>query len=558
MLKNITKLSCLAASISMLIACGGGGSKGDNGYVPPPSVSPTTGRAVDGPLAGSTVTFIDCENKTTETDSTGNFTFPENCSSSRLSINGGIDIATDLPFTSTLTAPISNGSLTVVITPITTLITTLGTDQANTLAVTLGLNGVNLLSADPTRNKVLYAKTVSVQQLVEEIVQAIAALGGNVSAEDLNKAAFEALANALKNAPAGSDPLQNTAIISAALSATLDAVKSGLPEDIQQNLDNVKANLSSLIATSIANHIRAINEAIMNMTFNPNADNTQAIKNETKTAIAKIKEAIDTEKAIALLGIILTLDSDEVAPLLQSIATALNASPVDVTTLTSSLTKLATIAQEAGINISVNEIVDEIKDPNSFFTNYIKLSGFAVGNTVYTPSEITASATTPIVLPSLDNLFVSVAGAGSYANTTKSVGASLTVASKNPETVTVKISEVVLAFGSAGALSNATIPAGATLSLTSQTRNASFKTSSVLNVYQNGSIALNLATLQALLPSHLESQLTGLAPKGTTIVTATISAGSTPVAYDGAGGSLTLAPKFGSASGVVAKFALPE
>lgn len=560
MLTQIAKLSLLAASITTLIACGGGGG---GGSTPTPPASKIDGRAIDGPLAGATVTFADCQDKTVLTDAVGKFTFPEGCLSSSLVVTGGVDTATDLPFTGTLKAPKNSGNAAVMITPITTLIEVLGADQAAKTATALGLNGVNLLSTDPTTHQALYAKTVAVQQLVEEINQAIAALGGNVSTDALNAAAFAAVAQALSSADGSTSALQDTAFITQVLASTLDTVKADLPLDIQNNLANVKANLAALTSATIAKRIQAIETTIISMTnFSANADNTAAIKAATKDTIIKAKEAVDTEKSIALLQSVLTADSTQIAALLAEISTHLNAATVDTAALTASLQSLAQAATAAGVTLVVDAaLIDDLSKPNAFFTNYLKLSGFSIGNTVYNPAQLTSSLLTPITLTSLDNLFVSVDAAGNLANTTQAVAATLKVQSANPETVTVNIKNVALTFGTSGSLSAATIPSGATLSLSSASRNASFKTTAPINVYQNGSVALNLATLQQLLPSHLQAQLTDLMPKGTTTVTATIAAGSTPIAYEGTNG-VTTAPKYtlgtNTGSGITAKFNLPQ
>ena len=100
-------------------ACGGSSSGGST--TPAPTIK---GLAVDGPLAGATVTFVDCNNAQVETDNEGNFTFPQDCTSSELTVTGGIDTATDLPFTGEIKAPqrAPNEQNLIVVSPITTLI----------------------------------------------------------------------------------------------------------------------------------------------------------------------------------------------------------------------------------------------------------------------------------------------------------------------------------------------------------------------------------------------------------------------------------------------------
>ena len=86
MLKHSLKLTALAAATSLLLSACGGSSSGGGSNSPAPTIK---GLAVDGPLAGATVTFVDCNNAQVETDNEGNFTFPQGCTSSELTVTGG-------------------------------------------------------------------------------------------------------------------------------------------------------------------------------------------------------------------------------------------------------------------------------------------------------------------------------------------------------------------------------------------------------------------------------------------------------------------------------------
>lgn len=78
-----------------------------------------TGKAIDGYLAGATVTMQGSDGKTytTTTDANGNFTFPAGTPQGTLTTTGGIDLSTGKPFKGVLTAPAGS----TVITPLTTL-----------------------------------------------------------------------------------------------------------------------------------------------------------------------------------------------------------------------------------------------------------------------------------------------------------------------------------------------------------------------------------------------------------------------------------------------------
>lgn len=289
-----TKTLAVAVSSVILVACGGSSSKSNN----PPDTSTTTvkGYAVDGALFGSTVVFEDCENKTTTTAEDGSFTFPENCTSSNLTVTGGIDTALGINFTGTLKAPkvtAKAGANQIAVTPITTLIAAAGgADQAAALAKALGLEGIDLLSVNPLTNKDVYAKTVAAQQLIEEIQETILALGGNVSFEEANTAAIKALSAALTSTTATNPnkALSDPSIIAAALKGTLEEVKNKLPDDIKTNLDRVKDNLASLTAKAIASNVESVQTAIQNLP-NLNASSLSS----AAAGILEAKESVVTE-----------------------------------------------------------------------------------------------------------------------------------------------------------------------------------------------------------------------------------------------------------------------
>lgn len=105
----------------MLASCGGGGAVYDNNG---PTVTPTSGVAVDGYLSGSTVLCdtdgngsYDAGEVTALTDAVGEFKFPQGCTAA-LVAKGGTNIDTGLPFVGVLKAPAN----ATVVTPLTTLI----------------------------------------------------------------------------------------------------------------------------------------------------------------------------------------------------------------------------------------------------------------------------------------------------------------------------------------------------------------------------------------------------------------------------------------------------
>ncbi|RKG51734.1 hypothetical protein D7V64_10955 [Acinetobacter cumulans] len=571
MMKHKTlKLSVLSIALtSLLTACGGGGGSDGGSTTPPANVQ---GRAIDGPLSGATVTFNDCNNAQTTTDASGNFTFPTGCSKSLVTITGGIDTATDLPFTGELKAPRSEGAQNkIVVSPITTLIqanVAAGASPAQAaqqVAAALNLTGVDLLSADPMTNQALYAKTVAVQELVEQIQTAVAGLGGSTSQADLTTKAFTALQAALTSSSApNSGALTSAATISAALSATVDAVKNDLPQATQDKLANVKENLSALTSSVIANNVTKIETAITSVpaaTFN---NGTDSIKTATQSAIVSTKESVATQQIIEALAPVLTSAPASVAESLKeiSVAVASNNSS-SASTISTALDQIQTNVGTGVINVA--DIKDTVTKANDFYADYLKLEGFSIQSTSYTPTALNASLATPINVSSINNLLVGVSGVGKY-NTTGitpiTTGAALKIAVDTKE-ITIIADKLNLEF-TAGTLTKAVIPSGAKVDVKSTLNtvaSTNFTVDAEKNVLSGNKIALNTTTLSSLSPS-LASQLTTFSLKDkTAALTAVISA--TPVfAITKADNTATLASKYTvgtvDGSGISAKFKVTQ
>lgn len=126
---RVFKLTTLAIATSLLAACGGGGGGSDKSF----NSKKLDGVAVDFYVANATVNFDDCDTKT-ETNSEGKFviTTSPNCQATTITIKGGTDTATGLPFTGTLkskTINLQNRSVDntpnakpeIVLSPLTTL-----------------------------------------------------------------------------------------------------------------------------------------------------------------------------------------------------------------------------------------------------------------------------------------------------------------------------------------------------------------------------------------------------------------------------------------------------
>ncbi len=527
MLKHSLKLTALAAATSLILsACGGSSSGGST--APAQTIK---GLAIDGPLAGATVTFVDCNNAQVETDNEGNFTFPQDCTSSELTVTGGIDTATDLPFTGEIKAPqrAPNEQNLIVVSPITTLIQAsidagaTPAEATQQIAAALNLSGVDLLSVDPMKNQQVYAKTVAVQQMVEQIQAVVASLGGSTTQAELNRAAFTALQVALSDSD---EDLTSTATITAAISATVEAVKADLSLDIQNNLENVQTNLAALSAEVISSNVQSVETAIQNVpaaTFNAG---TESIKNETQAAVTEAKESVAAEKIVTALAPVLTAAPAQIEQSLKKISTAV-ANPTAPTSnddIASAITQIETVVPAGTIDSTT--VTEAVQKANEFYADYLELNGFNVQNTNQTITALNASLTNPIEVPSLNNLLVGISAKGIHATTASPIVAAAALhISTGTKTLTISANKLNLNF-TAGTLTAASIPAGTEIKVDSTIN--SLKTTITINadkdVLSNGKIALNTATLGSLSPI-LANQLNSFSLKGDTVtVTAVIKA----------------------------------
>lgn len=562
MLKHSLKLTALTAATSLILsACGGGSSGGST--APAQTIK---GLAIDGPLAGATVTFVDCNNAQVETDNEGKFTFPQDCTSSELTVTGGIDTATDLPFTGEIKAPqrAPNEQNLIVVSPITTLIQAsivAGASPAEAtqqIAAALNLSGEDLLSVDPMKNQQVYAKTVAVQQMVEQIQAVVASLDGSTTQTELNRAAFTALQVALSDSD---EDLTSTATITAAIFATVEAVKADLSLDIQNNLENVQTNLAALSAEVISSNVQSVETAIQNVpaaTFNAG---TESIKNETQAAVTEAKESVAAEKIVTALAPVLTQAPAQVEDSLKAISTAVAdpTAPTSNTDIANAITQIQTNVPTVTLPPTTTEAVQKA---NEFYADYLELNGFNVQDTDQTITALNASLTNPIEVPSLNNLLVGIISNGTYATTASPIVAAAALhISTGTKTLTISANKLNLNF-TAGTLTAATIPAGTRIDINSTLNSVAttnFTINTTKDVLSNGKIALNTATLGSLSAS-LATQLNSFSLKGDTITVTAVIKASPVIAINN--GKPALASKYTlgttDGSGVSAKFKVTQ
>lgn len=318
-------LAAAASAAVLLAACGGGG--GDSSTPPTATVS---GKAVDFYLSGAKVSFLDCKDSagnalTATTNATGDFTFPANCTKSALSVTGGTDIGTGLPFNGVMQAPALEyrSGITPMITPLSTLVAQLGAAQAAAVAEKLGLSGKDLLTADPLQDMDVLKAAVVVQQLVEQIsktLQGVAAgAGGTLSKEAAADAAAKAVASAVAGA-SGTVSLGSAATVTAAIKASVQNVRSSLPASLQADIDVVATNVAALAGPVVSQQV-----------------------SDVETALGKIKKGKDAASTVEALndsGALVALKESSESTLVTTLATS---TPPAVLTNSSNTSSLSTL-----------------------------------------------------------------------------------------------------------------------------------------------------------------------------------------------------------------------
>ncbi|MFZ0331109.1 MAG: hypothetical protein WAL54_07875, partial [Acinetobacter bohemicus] len=239
----------------------------------PKSIS---GAAVDFYLANATVKFDDCNGLTTTTDAQGQFSFKTtaDCNNSAITITGGTDIGTGLPFTGTLKIKktdlqkLSNNDL--VASPLTSLEYYLGSGDLQVVLNNLGLTTVtaaNIKSFNPITDGSAKEMAVifTLQQLatqIEDNFQAINKSDGSIALtqEQATQIAFSTIGSALKTQGKtlfdGSGKLQATAL-DEILTAAVTTAGTTINDPSIQIDPNIKGNINGNI-TQVSTAINTI------------------------------------------------------------------------------------------------------------------------------------------------------------------------------------------------------------------------------------------------------------------------------------------------------------
>ncbi|MDD2547704.1 MAG: SwmB domain-containing protein, partial [Burkholderiaceae bacterium] len=233
-----------------------------------PTTATTSGKAIDGYIAGATV-FADANGNgqqdpgevSATTDAKGNFTLPAGAVGNLVS-KGGTDISTGLPFKGVLTAPAGSK----VVNPLTTLVNNLvqsGQDVTvaqQKVAQALGLPAnVDLTTLDPLNVATsstssaadkqtalaLQKAAAVVANILVQTASAVAGAAPNANPAQVATQAAQTLANLIANTPTGQTlDLSSTATAN----NVLNAASQGLSSAEQAKLGQVQAQVAQVMA----------------------------------------------------------------------------------------------------------------------------------------------------------------------------------------------------------------------------------------------------------------------------------------------------------------------
>ena len=310
LLNKYIKYTFLATTITTLLTACAGSDGSNNSSTAPFASKSISGTAVDFYLANATVKFDDCNGLTTTTGAQGQFSFKTtaDCNNSAITITGGTDIGTGLPFTGTLKIKktdlqnISNNDL--VASPLTSLEYYLGSGDLQVVLNNLGLTTVtaaNIKSFNPITDGSAKEMAVifTLQQLatqIEDNFQAINKSDGSVALtqEQATQIAFSTIGSALKTQGKtlfdSSGKLQATAldeILTTAVTTagtTINDPSTPIDPNIKGNINGNITTVSTAINTIAQSGDGATLQAALQDTNNPAA----------QAALVTIKESLKT------------------------------------------------------------------------------------------------------------------------------------------------------------------------------------------------------------------------------------------------------------------------
>lgn len=370
-----------------LTACGGSHrSEYENQNPPTPTPKALSGTVVDFYIAGATVK-CGATGATTQTKADGTFEFTGGCADT-ISVSGGTDVGTGLPFTGQLQFPkgVTNSN-TISINPLTTLLAISGvsnpTEAAN-LAAKLGLSGKDLLTTDPMKDKALLQAAVSVQQLITQIEKVLTEVA-KANGATLTPAQIEASVQAaLKTQMANATTFNVNNIASLPVQSLIETAilqtKDSLPANVAANINAIAKNTAALTASTVAQTVSQVSDAVKNA--NTDASGTVILTAAVTAPVTESANSQTTENILAAVNpTILATAGVNLTALGAAIASG------DSTAITAAInTSGLPNDQIAALQNKVNDLVTADQ-----YSNYLGLLGLSFGNTNFSIANVLAS-----------------------------------------------------------------------------------------------------------------------------------------------------------------------
>lgn len=454
-----------------LVGCGGGGGGGGGGTQ---SVQ-AKGVAVDLYLKGSKVVFEDCGKQETTTGDQGQFTYPAGCTSSALTVTGGTDIGTNLPFIGILKAPKSttNSDQTAVVSPLTTLISAFGGD-VTAVANKLGLAGKDLLTLDPLKDATVLKATVVVQQLVDQVQKTLLQVSesndGNLSSAQAAQAAQAALVGLLSNSTT-SVSLTNPVSIESVVKQAVVNSKDSLPASVQQNLDTIATNVAAVTTATIQTKVAAVDQALSNVTISAGTTPTAVLSQlQAGGKLEAITNASSSNAAANIVSVVASaLTVPNAAAALKDLGAAVTQTGSNAAATVQAAFSSVNTALPADKQIPATAAT-ELQTVNAAYSDYIQLNTIAFNGstTSYKVNDVDAffnAGTALTAQGGLTSVQLNMTKVGNpfQGNFSEAkVGLFYDVNSTNG--ITLVFDKVSLTFGTNGVLTGAVIPANTKVS----------------------------------------------------------------------------------------------
>jgi len=283
-IKNKKHMSLVLSTILVgsigLVGCGGG----SDDVAPTPTLSTVSGVAIDGYIKQATVTL---NGVTTQTNDTGLWSMAYSGNNSDvITVRGGIDTSTNKPFEGTLKAEIDGDGVDIVVTPLSTLVSSLVQNGATKeeasakIATQLGISEatltsdpIALLATGSSEQKLEAAQAMKSILIVQKTAEAFAKSMGNhgsANYEATFAGVYEVIATKLNSANFAT-VMADTSSITTALqtNVALSVTDTLLNERLQaasSSVANIFISLNSVTLENIQNDTNGVAKAVEQLT----------------------------------------------------------------------------------------------------------------------------------------------------------------------------------------------------------------------------------------------------------------------------------------------------